>query len=86
MMFDQYDEAEKKLAAAIREYLWTMTRTSGAPEWEIDPDFALLAVTRVVARHVCYRKIDEGDDADELLANVMSDLVEQLDGLGCEQS
>ena len=70
-------------AAAVREYLWAMVRISGNAEWETDPDFALLAVARVVCQYVCYQKLDQGTDPDEHLIGAICELTEALEDFGC---
>jgi hypothetical protein len=42
--------AEKKLANAIREYLWEQVQISGEPRWETDAEWMALAVSRVVGK------------------------------------
>jgi hypothetical protein len=78
-------EAERKFAAAIREYLWDLVRIYGVAEWEADPNFALLAVTRVVAQHICYEKFAQGTEADSVLVGNVDELVADLDDL-CQRS
>jgi hypothetical protein len=81
----EFREAERKFAAAIREYLWDLVRIYGDAEWEEDPNFALLAVTRVVAQHICYGKFAQGTEADDVLAGNVDELVADLDDL-CQRS
>jgi signal-transduction protein with cAMP-binding, CBS, and nucleotidyltransferase domain len=81
----EFLEAERKFAAAIREYLWDLVRIYGDAEWEEDPNFALLAVTRVAAKHVCYKKLTEGTEADSMIVGNVDELVADLDDL-CQRS
>jgi hypothetical protein len=82
----EHREAAEKFAAAVREYLWAMVRISGYAEWETDPDFALLAVARVVCQYVCYQKLDQGTDPDEHLIGAICELTEALEDFGCRLS
>jgi hypothetical protein len=72
--------AEEQFAAATRQYLWEMVRITENPEWELEPDYALLAVARVVLRHVCYRdkQLAEGEIADASVIETMGRLAEEL--------
>lgn len=75
----EYAEADKKFTSAIREYLWSQVRISGAPEWEHEPDFALLALLRVALRAVGYRVEASGMDADEVAQSVIAELIDELE-------
>jgi hypothetical protein len=66
--------AENNLATAIRQYLWEMVRITGSPQWETEPDFALLAVIRVMARQIYQPKPEQGTNADFLLQDVIDEL------------
>ena len=52
-----FPDPEERLVAAIREYLASQVRYANDPEWETEPDFALLAVVRVMLMRVCYQRL-----------------------------
>lgn len=70
-----FRSADEQFADAIRKYLKAQTRESGVSEWETDPEFALLAVARVVLWELFYRRTDNGDD---LLMSTVDGLVETI--------
>jgi hypothetical protein len=64
-------------------------RITGTPEWETDPDFALLAVMRVMAGSVCYQPIKwgekENDNVNDYLCQTTAELAADLEDLGCQR-
>jgi hypothetical protein len=81
--------ADQKLATAIREYLWEQVQITGTTEWETEPDYALLAVARVVLQHICYQPLDYDDEDDDEIAHCISsgteELIADLDDLGWQR-
>jgi hypothetical protein len=78
--------ADQKLAAAIREYLSEQVRITGTPQWQSEPDFALLAVSRCVLQHICYRPLDdEDDDINDCINSGTEELVADLEDLGWQR-
>jgi hypothetical protein len=77
---------EEKLVAAVREYLASEARYTDDPSWLTKPDFALLAVARIVLMRVCYQKYCVGEDADGLVVDKIDRLVKALDRLGCQRA
>ena len=62
-----------------------MVQLTNNAEWETDPDYALLAVTRVVLQHVCYQNAGQETDADYLLQVRIDELTGELDEV-CNRS
>jgi hypothetical protein len=77
------DPAERKLIAAMREHLAYVVRNTNDPDWETDPEYALLEIMRVALSNICYEPFDFGDDgeADYEVSNRIAMLVRKLDRL-----
>ena len=82
----EQDKADEQLAAAVRKYLFETVRISGDAQWEHDPDFALLAVARVVLEQVCYQNLEPGTDEYELVSASAAELTAELEDMGCQKN
>jgi hypothetical protein len=86
-----YAAADQKLATAMHVYLQEMTRITGDRQWVIEPDYALLAVTRVVLAQVCFQALprDDGDVAttiNDYVVETTAVVSAELEKMGCRRA